>query len=66
MNAQLEMVYDYMARNGKYLKPKKVCKMCGRNDNEFTHLTALVCCECWNAYRKLSKYEKKELVRDKK
>ena len=67
MPTQLGMIYDYMAKHGKYLKPKKVCNLCKQssNDVEFKHVTALVCSECWNTYRKLSKYEKTEIVRNK-
>ena len=63
MNEQIEAIYDYMARNGKTLKPRKVCNLCKKSDVDFRQIN--VCVGCWGAYLKLNKAEKKGLVRAK-
>ena len=60
MSPQTEAVYDYMIERGKTLKPIRVCKMCKRTDVEFKS-SANICSECYTAYIKLSKIEKKDL-----
>lgn len=64
MNSQLEAIYDYMARNGKKLKPKKVCNLCKQSDVDFSGNNH-VCKNCYPKYVKLGKAEKKEIVRSK-
>ena len=59
MNEQLSMIYDYMARNGKTLKPKKVCNLCKKSDVDFMGHN-LVCVGCYPKYVKMTKDEKRK------
>lgn len=60
MSEQLDAVYDYMKRKGKTLRKARVCRMCKSNTAQFnTH--ANICTECYTAYAKLSKEEKRGL-----
>ena len=60
MSEQLDAVYDYMMRKGKTLRKTRVCRMCKSNTAQFnTH--ANICSECYTAYAKLTKAEKREL-----
>ena len=63
MNEQVEAIYDYMARNGKTLKPRKVCHLFKQSDVDFSGHNH-VCVGCYPKYVKLSKDEKRK-VREK-
>jgi len=62
MSEQLDIIYDYMIKNGKKLRTKHTCKICKQLliETEFGSSKS-ICKECWNTYIKLSKYEKKEI-----
>ena len=61
MSEQLDVVYDWMIKNGKKLNTQKTCKLCKKSSVDFYKTSTSVCKSCWNDYVKLSKREKKEL-----
>jgi len=62
MSEQLDMIYDWMIKHGKYLKKRKICNMCKKSSEDVEFYSNVnICNECWSEYIKLSKAEKKEL-----
>ena len=60
MNEQVSIIYDWMAKHGKKLKPKKVCNLCKKSDVDFSGHNH-VCVNCYPKYVKMTKDEKRKV-----
>ena len=65
MREQLDVVYDWMIKNGKKLNTQKTCKLCKKSSVDFYKTNTYVCKLCWSEYVKMTKREKKELGYEK-